>query len=98
MGIGLVMHHREPDGDRQGGIYTPSRRASALVAQGCDIVIQRYLKDAELGSGKTGTQRLWRADASERWDLKARGLDPEEFPLIAELELSQIIEMCGFEV
>jgi hypothetical protein len=102
--ICLVMHDREPDGDKRGGLKAPSAAIGTSIAAKCDGVIQRIIKDPELGEkgpdGKPAKpKRLWSCLASEKWTRKLRGLDPEDEEVIGPLELYEILtRYAGFEL
>lgn len=100
VGVAVVMHDREPDGDKKGGPKAPSSTIATRICAMSDGVIQRYMKDAEVGpDGKRGSpQYLWSASAGEQWHRKLRGLEPEEAETIATMDLLDIIELAGFEM
>jgi len=103
----LVTHDKDPDYDvkgtlRKGGPKAPSAGIANKIVGMCDGAIQRYMKDPPPGAkGPDGkppkSQRLWRATATEQWNIGLRGLDVEDEDLISEMELYDIlVEYCGF--
>lgn len=103
VGVVLVMHDREPEEGKMGGPKAPSANiATKLVAQ-CDGAIQLVMQDPKFGEkdaeGKPAKpRRVWKATASEKWNIGLRGLMPEDEDLIANMELHEILKLAGFSM
>jgi len=102
VGVVCVTHDREPEGGRRGGLKAPSAPMAVKIGALADNIIQRKLVDPPPGAkdenGKLlRSDRIWVADASELWDRKFRGLEPEDFDIIEHMELDTIHTLAGFE-
>jgi hypothetical protein len=103
VGVCLVMHDREPEGVKKGGPRGPSANIGRKICAKADIVIQRYMKDPPPGAKDDKgvllkPQYLWNAQASEQWERKCRGLDPEDMDRIGPMELFDIIKLSGYDM
>lgn len=104
VGVCLVMHDRDPEGKKKGGPKAPSATISRKLVGQVDGAIQRVMIDPkpdeknEDGS-PAKPRRIWRAMASEEWDIGLRGLEPEDEDKIGQMELYDIIvDLCGFDM
>lgn len=104
VGVCLVCHDREPEQGKKGGAKAPSAGISNKMTGMSDGAIQRIIKDPEFGAkNPDGTpakpKRLWKATASEQWNVGLRGIEPEEEDIIAEMELYDIlVAHAGFDL
>jgi hypothetical protein len=104
VGVCLVCHDREPDEGKKGGAKAPSAGIANKMTGMADGAIQRVIKDPEYGAKNAdGTpqkpKRLWKATASEKWNVGLRGIEPEDEDLIAELELYDILTIyAGYDL
>lgn len=103
VGVCLVMHDREPDGKKTGGPKAPSAGMSRKMVAMCDGAVQRVMKDPEPGArnedgSKPKPMRLWRASATEEWDIGLRGLEPEDEDVIGPMELEEVIKLAGYDM
>lgn len=103
VGVCLVLHDREPESGKKGGPKLPSATIGTQLCADADGVIQRVMKDPEIGekdeSGKPAKAKyLWVASAGEQWHRKLRGLEPEDADIIGPMELEDILEMAGFSM
>lgn len=107
VGVCLVMHDREPDGSgkvfKAGGPKGPSANMSRKLVAMTDGAIQRVMIDPEDGAkdadGKLlKPMRIWKATASEAWDIGLRGLEPEDEDRIGSMELEEILTLAGFDM
>lgn len=104
VGVCLVCHDREPEQGKKGGAKAPSAGISSKMTGMSDGAIQRIIKDPEFGAKNVdGTPakpaRLWKATASEHWNVGLRGIEPEDEDAIARLELYDIlVAYAGFDM
>lgn len=103
VGVCLVMHDREPEAGKKGGPRAVSANIGRKICAKADIVIQRYMKDPSPGEkdekgNLKRSQYLWSASASEQWERKCRGLEPEDAERIGPMELSEIVKLAGFDM
>lgn len=101
VGVAVVLHDREPDGDKKGGPSLPSATMAEILYRASDGVIQRIMKDGNPNAENPEervTRRIWNATAGEHWNRKLRGLEPEDVARIGDMELYDILELCGFDM
>lgn len=105
VGIGIVTHEQEPDGDKKGGPSVVGQAAGKDLHQAADTIIMRTIEDAPLdmkgllgdevpkdGTVTVGARRVWVAKASTKWATKIRGISDERFDEIKTWTLRQILE------
>lgn len=98
VGVALVLHDRDPDGDKKGGPKTPGKASADQLCSDADGVIQRVMQDPPVGSEEKA-KRIWCATAGEKWNRKLRGLEPEDEEVIAEMPLQDILtDLAGFDL
>lgn len=108
MGVGVcgTYHDREPDpaGKKKGGLKAVSANISRKLIAMSDGAIQFYVKDPEPNEkNEDGTPKqrevLLDAMPSQDWDLKLRGLDPEDGDRIARASLRDVLTVfAGFDL
>lgn len=99
VGVALVMHDREPEDEKKGGPKGPSAALSRKLVGLVDGAIQRVIRDTVTEDGKPGKpRRIWKAQASEKWDIGLRGLDDDDMEAIEDMSLAQVLELAGYDM
>lgn len=104
VGVCVVFHKQEADGNKKGGPKAPSRNIAGQICADADGVLERVLRNPELGAvNENGTpltaKYIWIATPSEDSFRKLRGLEPEDLQRVSEMDLYDIItDLAGFSM
>ena len=95
----FVTHDQEPEiaAGKKGGPKVVSQGIMRTMTADADGVLLRVLErpppEAALG---TKPMRKWRAHSSPDWITKLRGVSDEQFEMMADMNLSQILALAGY--